>query len=213
MREFLYFLARAGIALPLFLLTWITAYYIFNIQFFYSILIAIAGGVIPFYLIKWFQHRSILRSYKLSAQEYQYIQQNLKDAQKKLSRLQGRMFQIRSLSAMRQFNDLTKLSRKIFAVVKKDPKRFYLAERFFFYHLDSAVELTDKYTTLAVQPIKNKEVLTSLDDTRKTLLDLNSSLEEELMNVLTNDIDTLRVELDLAQMNLQRGQQSREGIE
>ncbi|WP_167578531.1 5-bromo-4-chloroindolyl phosphate hydrolysis family protein [Jeotgalibacillus proteolyticus] len=212
MRDFLYFMARIGIAVPLALLAWIIPLSFFNVNGWVALGIGIAGGVIPYYVIKWFQHRSILKSYGLSSQEYEYIQQNLTESQKKISRLQGKIFQVRSLSAMRQLNDLVKLSRRIFTIVKKDPKRFYTAERFFFYHLDSGVELTEKYTMLAAQPIKNKEVLTSLEDTRKTLFELNSSIEEELMNVLSNDIDNLKIELDYAKQSMDREQHSRKGI-
>ena len=213
MRDFLYFLARIGIAIPLAILTWIITLFMVDVNFWLAIVYGLLGGLIPFYIIKFFQRRSVLKSYGLRAQEYQYIHQNLKEAQKKISKLQGKMFQIRSISAMRQLNDMIKLSKRIFNIVKKDPKRFYSSERFFFNHLDSAVELTDKYTLLVTQPIKNKEVLSSLEDTRKTLLDLNSSLEEELMNVLTNDIDTLKIELDVAKKSLHREQleRSREG--
>lgn len=214
MRNFLYFMARLGIAIPLALLTWIIAVFFVDLNMVLAGLAGIVGGIIPFYIIKWFQQRAILKGYNLSSQEYQYIQQNLKEGQKKISSLQNRMFQVRSLAAMRQLNDLVKLSRRILTIVKKDPNRFYAAERFFFYHLDSAVELTDKYTMLVTQPIKNKEILTSLEDTKKTLHDLNTSLEEELMHVLANDIHSLQIELDVAKKSLRRErlERSREGI-
>ncbi|TDL34869.1 protein xpaC [Jeotgalibacillus sp. S-D1] len=214
MRNFLYFMARLGVAIPLALLTWIIAVFFVDLNIMLAGLFGLLGGLIPFYIIKWFQKRAMLKDYNLSSQEYQYIQQNLKEGQKKISTLQNRMFQVRSLSAMRQLNDMVKLSKRIFVLVKKDPNRFYVSERFFFYHLDSAVELTDKYTMLVTQPIKNKEILMSLEDTKKTLHDLNSSLEEELMKVLANDINSLQVELDVAKKSLraERLERSREGI-
>ncbi|KIL45444.1 5-bromo-4-chloroindolyl phosphate hydrolysis family protein [Jeotgalibacillus soli] len=214
MREFLYFLARLGIAIPIATLTWIITVFIMDLNLFLASIAGILGGVLPFYILKWFQRRSYLKSLGLSVQEFQYIKNNLKESQQKISRLQGRIFQIRSVSAMRQLNDLTKISKRIFHIVKKDPKRFYAAERFFFYHLDSAVELTEKYTFLVAQPIKNKEILESLEDTRKTLLDLSSTIEEELMKVLSTDIDTLKIELDVAKKSLDRRpmERSRKGM-
>ncbi|WP_166805750.1 5-bromo-4-chloroindolyl phosphate hydrolysis family protein [Jeotgalibacillus sp. R-1-5s-1] len=204
MKPFLYLAARLGISLPSASLTWLTSLFVFNAEFWEASLLGLGGGIIPFYTMKFFQNRSLLRSYGLTRQEYKYIHENLKEAQKKISRLQGKQFQIRSLSAMRQLNDMIKFSRRIFSIVKKDPKRFYASEQFFFYHLDSAVELTDKYTMLVTQPVKNKEVLSSLEETRKTLHELNSSLEEDLMKVLSNDIDTLRIELDMAKKSIEQ---------
>lgn len=203
MKQILNFLTRLGVALPIASITWITAIFLINVPFWPSLAAGIIGGVIPFYSIKWFQKRSLLKSYGLTKREYEYIQSNLKEAQKKISRLQGKQFQIRSISAMRQLNDMIKFSRRIFTIVKKDPKRFYTSERFFFYHLDSAVELTEKYTMLVTQPVKNKEVLVSLEDTRQTLHELNRSLEEDLMKVLSNDLDTLRIELDMAKNTIE----------
>ncbi|MFB1080937.1 5-bromo-4-chloroindolyl phosphate hydrolysis family protein [Jeotgalibacillus sp. JSM ZJ347] len=204
MKQVLNFITRLGISLPIGTITWITAIFIMNVSFWPSLLAGVAGGVIPFYTIKWFQKRSLLKSYGLTKREYEYIQSNLKEAQKKISRLQGKQLQIRSISAMRQLNDMIKFSRRIFTIVKKDPKRFYTSERFFFYHLDSAVELTEKYTMLVTQPVKDKEILVSLEDTRQTLHELNRSLEEDLMKVLSNDLDTLRIELDMAKNTLEQ---------
>ncbi|TFE02968.1 5-bromo-4-chloroindolyl phosphate hydrolysis family protein [Jeotgalibacillus salarius] len=203
MKQILNFLTRLGVSIPIASITWISALFLINVPFWPSVLAGVFGGLVPFYTIKWFQKRSLLKTYGLTKSEYEYIQSNLKEAQKKISRLQGKQFQIRSISAMRQLNDMIKFSRRIFTIVKKDPKRFYISERFFFYHLDTAVELTEKYTLLVTQPVKNKEVLVSLEDTRKTLHELNSSLEEDLMKVLSNDIDTLRIELDMAKKTIE----------
>ncbi|MDZ5711894.1 5-bromo-4-chloroindolyl phosphate hydrolysis family protein [Jeotgalibacillus haloalkalitolerans] len=203
MKQILNFVTRLGISLPIASITWISAIFLMNVSFWPSLAAALIGGIVPFYTIKWFQKRSLLKSYGLTKREYEYIQSNLKEAQKKISRLQGKQFQIRSISAMRQLNDMIKFSRRIFSIVKKDPKRFYTSERFFFYHLDSAVELTEKYTMLVTQPVKNKEVLVSLEDTRQTLHELNRSLEEDLMKVLSNDLDTLRIELDMAKNTIE----------
>ncbi|MBM7580197.1 5-bromo-4-chloroindolyl phosphate hydrolysis family protein [Jeotgalibacillus terrae] len=204
MKQILNFLTRLGVSLPIAVITWITALFMMDMSFITSMLTGVVGGILPFYAIKWFQRRSLIKSYGLTKSEFQYIQSNLKEAQQKLSRLQAKQFQIRSISAMRQLNDMIKFSRRIFTIVKKDPKRFYASERFFFYHLDHAVELTEKYTMLVTQPVKNKEVLVSLEDTRQTLHELNRSLEEDLMKVLSNDLDTLRIELDMAKNTIEQ---------
>jgi len=77
-------MARLGIAFPLGMLTWMIALYFVNINFWMAIGIGFLAGVVPFYIIKWFQYRSVLKSHGLSAQEYQYIQTNLKESQKKI---------------------------------------------------------------------------------------------------------------------------------
>lgn len=40
---------------------------------------------------------------------------------------------------------MIKMIRKIYSLTKKEPKRFYQAEQFYYSHLDSATELAEKY--------------------------------------------------------------------
>ena len=57
-------------------------------------------------------------------------------------------------------------------------KKFYHVEKFFYAHLDSAVELTSKYAMLVNQPLKDKDIRIALQNTRETLGDVNKQLEQ-----------------------------------
>ncbi|MGB6406714.1 MAG: 5-bromo-4-chloroindolyl phosphate hydrolysis family protein, partial [Planococcus donghaensis] len=96
--------------------------------------------------------------------------------------------------------DMTKIANKIIMVVQQNPRKFYLAEPFFYSHLDSAIELTEKYTLLVGQPVKDTEMRITLQDTREMLLSLNKVMEQDLKRVLSSDIERLRMELDYAQL-------------
>ena len=72
------------------------------------------------------------------------------------------------------------LSRRILAIIKANPQKFYHVENFFYAHLDSAVELTSKYAILVNQPLKDKEIQIALQNTRETLTDVNEQLEQDL---------------------------------
>ncbi|RIW35039.1 protein xpaC [Bacillus salacetis] len=170
-----------------------------------SILIGTAGGAAGAYIVssagKWVYTKRFLKKNGITLQDYRYINKNLKEAQLKIKRLQKTQFQVRSLGAFKQILELNRLSKRIFTIVRKDPKKFYQSEQFFFYHLDSVVELSEKYTYLATQPIKNDQVFQSIKDAKRTLHALEDSLQEDLMNVLSNDIRTLDFELDVARKN------------
>lgn len=81
-------------------------------------------------------------------------------------------------------------------------------EPFFYAHLPSAVELTEKYTMLSKQPVKDKEIQITLSKTRETLADLNSTIQIDLKDALSNDIDHLQMEIEFAnRSNLKRKEQ------
>ena len=97
---------------------------------------------------------------------------------------------------------MNRLAKRIISLVKSNPRKFYQAEKFFYAHLDSAVELTSKYTLLVSQPVKSTDMKIALQDTRETLQSINSIMEEDLKDVLASDIEQLKMELDFAKLSV-----------
>jgi 5-bromo-4-chloroindolyl phosphate hydrolysis protein len=89
-------------------------------------------------------------------------------------------------------------------LTKKEPKRFYKAERFYFSHLDSVLELTEKYAFLSSQPKISLELEHSLSETRRTLNELTEKVEQDLYYILSDDIDNLNFEIDVAKNSLKK---------
>ena len=134
----------------------------------------------------------------MTRKEYQFIKKNIDDAKRKISRLHKALFSIRHIPSLKQRMELMRTTRKIYRLTKKEPKRFYKAEQFYFSHLDSAVELSEKYVFLSAQPKKTYELDQSLYETRRTLEQLTSMVEEDLYKVISDDIDQLNFEIDVA---------------
>ncbi|MGM0864990.1 MAG: 5-bromo-4-chloroindolyl phosphate hydrolysis family protein [Bacillota bacterium] len=202
MNTFLQFLVRTVFSFSIGTSSFIAYLLLFDLGFPLTFLSSLGTGILLFFLVKGLQKRWWLKKNGLSSQEFRYINKNLKEAKEKVKRLQKQQLRVRSLGAFKQILELNRLSRRIYQLVKKEPKRFFSAESFFFYHLDSVVEITEKYTFLAAQPGKNKEVFLSLQQTRTTLDDLTGSLEKDLQRVLANDMDTLQFELNFANQHL-----------
>jgi 5-bromo-4-chloroindolyl phosphate hydrolysis protein len=202
MNTFLQFLVRTVISFSIGISSFIAYLLLFDLGFPFTFLSSLGTGILFFFVVKGMQKRWWLNKNGLSSQEFRYINKNLKEAKEKVKRLQKQQLKVRSLGAFKQILELNRLSRRIYQLVKKEPKRFFSAESFFFYHLDSVVEITEKYTFLAAQPGKNKEAFLSLQQTRTTLDDLTGSLEKDLQNVLANDMDTLQFELNFANQHL-----------
>ncbi|BDG78297.1 hypothetical protein BSF_00260 [Bacillus subtilis] len=104
----------------------------------------------------------------------------------------------------KQNAEMLRLVRRIYILTKKEPKRFYRAERFFYQTLDSVVELTEKYAFLSSHPKKNKELSMSLSEVRITLAELTKRLEEDLTQLMGNEIGEMQFELDAAKHSLKK---------
>ncbi|BCB04277.1 5-bromo-4-chloroindolyl phosphate hydrolysis family protein [Bacillus sp. KH172YL63] len=202
MNTFLQFMLRSVIGFSMGTSSFIAYLLLFDLGFPLTLLASIGTGLFFYITVKAVQKKWWLGKNGLSSKEFRYINRNLKEAKEKVKRLQRQQLKVRSLGAFKQILEINRLSRRIYVLVKKEPKRFFSAESFFFYHLDSVVEITEKYTFLASQPGKNKEAFLSLQQTRTTLDDLTDSLEKDLHKVLANDMDTLQFELNFANQHL-----------
>lgn len=147
----------------------------------------------------------------LKKKEYKYIRTNLEEARTKILRLQKIMNQNKNLYSFQERNKTLQLTKRIYGIVKENPKRFYETEDFFFSHLDSLVELTEKYAFLERQPVKDKKIYQTLSDTRTLLNDLSRVIEKDLFQLLKRDVNSLDFELEVAKNSISRQKQKMEG--
>lgn len=68
------------------------------------------------------------------------------------------------------------------------------------------MELTEKYTLLVGQPVKDRNIKIALQDTRETLQSMNRVMENDLKKVLSSDVEQLRLELDYARLAVDKQQ-------
>ncbi|AHN21923.1 hypothetical protein T479_11295 [Lysinibacillus varians] len=159
-------------------------------------------------LLKLNQKRKVMHIAGITKDEYKHIDLQLSTANKHIQTLSQNYLRVRSVSAFKQLLEMTRISKNIIKIVKTDPRKFYNVEPFFYAHLPSAVELTEKYTMLSKQPVKDKEIQITLSKTRETLADLNSTFQIDLKDALSNDIDHLQMEIEFAnRSNLKRKEQ------
>lgn len=185
------------ISLPTSVLTWLISFFALNNGFLTASGISLVAGVITYIIAIGIVKAKTFKKYNISRKEYVYIRKNLKEAKPKLQRLRKAFIQVRDVAAFKQQLDTLRVANKIYSITKKEPKRFFQAEPFYYSHLDSMVELAEKYAFLSSQPKKNSELLISLQDTKMALRDLSHVIEEDLNQVLSNDIDKLNFELDV----------------
>lgn len=204
MNSFLAFLVKTLIAVPTALATWLVSLIAFNQTFLVSTALAGGGGLLAYGTSSLYMKYRFLKKHRLTRKEFQYISKNLQEAKRKIYRLHKTLLSIRHIPSLSQRIELSRLTRKIYGLTKKEPKRFYQAEQFYFSHLDSAVELTEKYVFLSSQPKKNVEIEQALAETRRTLEELNHLIEEDLYQVISDDLDDLHFEIDVAKQSIQQ---------
>ncbi|MBE1554754.1 5-bromo-4-chloroindolyl phosphate hydrolysis family protein [Sporosarcina limicola] len=204
MKEIQQFFTRHLIAAPISFGSWL--YFVLgagmNIVAASGLLIAIyLGGTFTF---KQIQLSSNLKKIGMSRSEYKHIRGQISEAKAKIRQLNGLYGQVRSVQAFRQLHEMNSLSKRILGIVRSNPKKFYHVEKFFYAHLDSAVELTSKYALLVNQPLKDKDLRIALQNTRETLGDVNEQLEQDLRSVLASDIEKLQMEIDFVDVTMNK---------
>lgn len=137
----------------------------------------------------------------ISTSEYNLVEAQLRQAKAHVQALNQQYVRVRSIRSFKQINEMSKLAKRIINIVQTNPQKFYAVEDFFYAHLPSAVQLSDKYTLLTKEQIPGTDVHLALEDTRKTLKDLQVTMEDDLKNALSSDIENLKIELDFAKMS------------
>jgi 5-bromo-4-chloroindolyl phosphate hydrolysis protein len=203
MNPFVQFIIKSLVAVPVTGMVWLTSVLAFDIGL-YSAGVAVLGGGLAYGITGAVTTTRFLKKNQLTRKEYRYIKNNLQEAKKKINRLNKVTFSLRHISSLKQRIDAYRITNKIYKLTKHEPKRFYKAERFYFSHLDSVLELTEKYAFLSSQPTKNNELEYSLSETRRTLNELTELIEQDLVYVLSDDIDHLNFEIDVAKHNLKK---------
>lgn len=202
MNPFIAFFVGMLLVIPTSVAVWLVSFFAFDQPFLVSAAFSLIGGFLTFTMIPVYSRYRLLQKHRLTRKEYKYIKKNLAEAKQKIFRLNKALFSIRQIASVKQNIELMRIVRKIYSLTKKEPKRFYKAERFYFSHLDSAVELMEKYVFLSAQPKKSQELDQSLIETRRMIDEITLSIEQDLYQVLSDDIDQLHFEIDVAKHSI-----------
>lgn len=200
--KFLYTLVRLTISLTGAITAWFILIFGYDQSLGLSALYAFGVGAILFAALSLYAHYTFLKQHQLTRNEYVFIRKNLREAKGKIKRLRKTFFNVRSLRGFRQTLMINRLVNRIYSIVRREPKRFFLAERFFFYHLDSVVELMEKYSFLAAQSVRDREWQKSLKETSMMIEQLTKTIEDDLYTILSTDMEHLKYELDVAKYSM-----------
>jgi 5-bromo-4-chloroindolyl phosphate hydrolysis protein len=202
MKEIQQFFIRQVITAPISFGSWLYFFFGAGMHFFVATGLFVAIYLGGTFSIKQIQLTSNIKKLGMSRSEFSHIKTQLAEAKQKIKRLNSLYGQVRSVQAFKQLYVMNGLARRILDIVKMNPKKFYHVDKFFYAHLDSAVELTSKYALLVNQPLKDKELRIALQNTRETLDDVNKQLEQDLRSALAPDIEQLQMEIDFVDITM-----------
>lgn len=183
---------------------WLYSFVTFNQSFLLASFYALAAGGMIYIIWQRVHTTRNLRELGLTRKEYRFITNNLKEARQKITRLRRSMRSVASLRQVKQNVEILYTVHKIYTNTKKEPRRFYKAEQFYYKHLDSLVELVEKYAFLSSQPAKTVELNVSLKETRQMISHLNEQIKRDLQMMLTDDLETLQFELSVAKQSMEK---------
>lgn len=198
------FIFRLGVGAIAFTITGLITWFGLDASFTVAMLSSMIAFLVTFFGLQGVISSKQLKASGLSRREYKYIQEHLREGKLKISRLQKVMFSVGSVITIKQNYDVIRVAKKIQSIVESDPKRFYEAESFYYSHLDSMVELTEKYAFLTKQQVKTKEMQDSLRETRITISSMADTINQDLSQLLSSDVDTLRLEIDVAKQSIEK---------
>ncbi|MBM7660146.1 5-bromo-4-chloroindolyl phosphate hydrolysis protein [Bacillus mesophilus] len=204
MRTFLNFFLRSSLASGSIVIFWLISFFGFSQPFLLSSGLALGGGAVVYFGVKGITTQRYLRQNRLTRKEYAYIKSNLEQAGIKIKRLRKSLLTIRTVSSIKQNIEILRVVSKIYSITKNEPRRFYLVEPFYYSHLDSLLEISEKYAFLANQPRKNHELTESLRDTQQTMTNLAKVIDQDLYDILEKDISHLKFELDVAKLSIDK---------
>ena len=151
-------------------------------------------------LILFYQQTKRAKQLNLTRSQFIHIDEQLQIATKNANALTQKYVQVRSVKSFKVIYEMSKLSKRIIALVRKDPTKFYIIEEFFYAHLPSALELSDKYALLTKQQVTGTDIHIALNDARVTLKELYETMEMDLKKALSPDIESIKLELDFAKL-------------
>jgi len=192
------YILGAILAIPVAIITGIISMNIFQFEMWIDTLIMLGSYIMTFLPVQQKAAHTYLKDIGLSKNDYKYVKKQLKIAAPKIKHLLAQYKKVRSLSELKNVNEINKLARVIFKNVQKAPSKFFNVDSFFFSHLDNTVNLLNEYLYLSRMPHKTKEDQQLLNHAKLTLDELKRTLQADLRALNKENYETMRVEINLA---------------
>ncbi|MDX8361010.1 MULTISPECIES: 5-bromo-4-chloroindolyl phosphate hydrolysis family protein [Bacillaceae] len=165
---------------------------------------AILGGGATYFLVSAIFRRKFLPANQdVVKEERAYVKKNIREIKPKVKEIGSYRYKVRSIRVYQTVNKVHKILKQILEIAEREPQRYRNVQSVFTTYVDSTLLIVKKYSELASQPVKNKELYISMREVEETLEELAASIEKELLQILSDDITDLDIECKLVKQSLQ----------
>ncbi|WP_414840002.1 5-bromo-4-chloroindolyl phosphate hydrolysis family protein [Carnobacterium sp. TMP28] len=201
--------------------------FIFNVDFWWSLIISIALGSIFFYMQNnnelkktttklnkvSAEKENFYKSNGLNKEEMNFFRETMYLAKNQILTLEKNMRSISKLTAIEKRNNTLRLVKALFKEITENPRRLNEANKFLYVHLSSLVDLTNKYIEIDQHEVKSKATYDVLNESALTIDEMCHLIAVDYVAFKSEDFDDMSIEVELAKKTIERDSTDFEIIE
>jgi len=140
----------------------------------------------------------------MTKEQIAYFRNTMDQAKTTIEDIESNLQQRSKLKAIAARNDTVDILKDFFKQIVNQPNRLHEVDKFLYTNLPSLKELTEKYIAIDGHVSKTKETYTALDNCASTIDDMSRLIGEDYVRFMSNDIEDMDIELELAKQVLKR---------
>ncbi len=214
------------------LIALVVFYFIFGFDFWTSIALTLALGIFLYYAqnggrIQWplkakkqknapgrlsADKEAFYHSKGMTKDQIAYFRSTMAQAKTTIEDIESNLQQRSKLKAIAARNDTVGILKDFFRNIVNQPNRLHEVDKFLYTNLPSLKELTEKYITIDGHVSKPKETYTALDNCAQTIDEMCRLIAEDYVRFMSNDIEDMDIELELAKQVLKRDNEGKSTV-
>lgn len=157
------------------------------------------------------QKENFYRSKGLSKDEMNLFRNTMHSAREDIYKIEENVQSRNKLKAIVTRNNTINILKDFFKHIVEQPERLHEVNKLLYTYLPNLKELTNQYVEIDGHIAKNKETYQSLENSATTIDEMCKLITKEYLDFMSNDIDNMDIELELANHVLKRD--NKENIE
>jgi len=158
------------------------------------------------------EKEAFYKSKGLTKEETAYFRKTVNQAKNFIQDIEYNFSQNSRLNAIALRNDTMDILKDFFKNIVDKPERLHDVDKFLYTHLPSLKELTDKYNDIDGHVSKTKDTYKALGDSAQTIDEMCRLISEDYVKFMSNDIENLDTEMELAKQVLKRDNSVKDNI-
>ncbi len=192
--------------------------FIFNLGFWWSLIISIAIGSVLFYMQNnntsgksqaklkkvTTEKENFYKTNGLNKEEMNFFRETMFVAKTQILTLEKNVKSVSKLSAIEKRNNTVHLAKSLFKEITENPRRLNEANKFLYVHLSSLVDLTNKYIEIDKHEVKSKATYDVLNESATTIDEMCHLIAVDYVAFKSGDFDDMSIEVELAKKAIER---------